>query len=335
MQKRLHVPKLVVIGGGTGSFTLLSELKNTGCDITAVVNMSDDGGSTGRLRDELGVLPPGDLRQCLVALSTIPEARDLFNIRFDTAGPLDEHSLGNLVLSGLEHHYKDIEKAIAVASRLLATAGQVIPVTTTPHTLVFTDESKTTKGEFAIGHLTMGPGKRIISHSPAAALNPQAKQAILKADLVVIAPGNLYGSLLPALSVVGMKEALRATNARVIMIANLVTKPGQTDGWHVMDYVDEMEQYVGQGTIDTVLYNTRKPERALLERYAAEGEVPVATKQNRFCEDTNSKRNLIGAHLLATSIWKRGPGDKSMPRTLIRHDARKVAQRLMELLYDK
>lgn len=327
-------PKLVVIGGGTGSFTLLSELKHAPCDITAVVNMSDDGGSTGRLRDELGVLPPGDVRQCLVALSTIPEARDLFNVRFDTAGPLDEHSLGNLILSGLEHHYGDIEQAIAIAAKLLATAGRVIPVTTVPHTLVFTDEHTTTRGEFAIGHIDMARGKRSISHSPAVGLNPQAKQAIMAADIVVIAPGNLYGSLLPALAVDGMRTALTQTKAQVVMIANLVTKPGQTDGWHVMDYVEEMEQYIGRGTIDTVLYNTRKPERSLLERYAAAGEVPVATKQNRFLADIYAKRRLVGAHLLATSIWKRAPGDKSMPRTLIRHDARKVAARLMELLHE-
>lgn len=320
-----------MIGGGTGSFTLLSELKNTPFHLTAVVNMSDDGGSTGRLRDELGVLPPGDLRQCLIALSTIPEARDLFNVRFDTEGPLDEHSLGNLILSGLEHHYGSIEQAIAVASKLLATAGDVIPVTTTSHTLVLQDAENTTHGEFAIGHLAMSPGTRTISHLPTAHLNPRAKKAIAQADLVVIAPGNLYGSLLPALSVKGMRQALAGTKGKLVLIANLVTKPGQTDGWHVMDYVEEIERYTGEGSINTVLYNTRKPERALLERYAAEGERPVATKHHRFQAD-RFNRHIIGVHLVATRIWKRGPGDKSMPRTLIRHDAQKVVRHLQDLL---
>ena len=331
MRKKVHQPKLVVIGGGTGSFTLLSELKQLTPDITAIVNMSDDGGSTGRLRDELGTLPPGDIRQCLVALSTIPEARELFNIRFDSKGPLDEHNLGNLILSGLEHHYGDFEKAVEVAAKLLNIVGQVVPVTTTAHTLVLKDGSDTIKGEFAIGHYRMKTNERTLSHEPAVTINPRARQAIMQADMVVIAPGNLYGSLLPALSVSGMGEALQKTKAKVIMVANLVTKPSQTDGWHITTYVTEMERYIGEGTIDTVLYNTKRPERSLLKRYAAEGELPVGHTARAF-KISQSHTRYVGKHLLAGTIWKRQRGDHSMPRTLIRHDAKRVATELRSML---
>lgn len=331
MQKRNVQPKLVLIGGGTGSFTLLSELKQLTPNITAIVNMSDDGGSTGRLRDELGALPPGDIRQCLVALSTIPEARELFNIRFDSDGPLDEHNLGNLILSGLEHHYGDFEKAVGVAARLLNIVGQVVPVTTTAHTLVLKDGKDIIKGEFAIGHYRMKTNERTVYHEPAVTINPRAKQAILGADMVVIAPGNLYGSLLPALCVEGVKEALQKTKAKVVMVANLVTKPSQTDGWHITDYVAEMTQYIGDNTIDTVLYNTKRPERSLLKRYAADGELPVGHTVNPFKKHAKHTK-YVGKHLLAGTIWKRQRGDHSMPRTLIRHDAHKVAAALKGLL---
>ena len=331
MSKKQSSPRIVVIGGGTGSFTLLSELKHVTPYITAVVNMSDDGGSTGRLRDELGALPPGDIRQCLVALSNLAEARDLFNIRFDTNGPLDEHSLGNLILSGLEHHYGSFEKAIETAAKLLQITGQVVPVTTTSHTLVLQDGDQTVSGEFAVGHHKFKHREVKLWHEPAARLRQTARTALLSADLIVIAPGNLYGSLLPALAVEGMPEALKTTKAKKVMVANLVTKPGQTDGWHITDYLKEIERYTGHGSIDAVLYNTKKPTSELLSRYAANSELPVGTSSTGF-KSYAGAAEFVGRSLLANRIASKAKGDKSMPRTLIRHDATKVTKSLMELL---
>lgn len=321
---------VTIIGGGTGSFTLLSELKTATPNITAVVNMSDDGGSTGRLRDELGVLPPGDVRQCLVALSNITEARDIFDFRFSTNGPLDEHSLGNLILSGLELRYGDFEKAIDLASKLLAVTGQVVPITTDQHTLKMFDGDEEIYGEFVIGHRVITDHNATICHTPTTTLNPRAEAAIINSDIIVIAPGNLYGSLLPALSVGGLKEAFQISKAKKVVVANLVTKPGQTDGWHVIDYVREIEKYCGKGTIDFALYNTKPPEQHLLDKYAHDGELPLDISKNRIKNEAKNTK-YIGADLLAESIFPKDPADKSMPRTLIRHDAKKVVAKLMEL----
>ena len=225
-------PNIAMIGGGTGSFTLLQELKHLTPNISALVNMSDDGGSTGRLRDELGVLPPGDVRQCLVALSDAPEVRDLFGFRFgEGAGEFRGHSLGNIILAGLELQYGDFAKATKVASRILGITGQVIPVTLDNHTLAMQDGDETVEGEYVIGHRKIDARDAHVYHQPAAFMNPEAEEAMQAANLLVIAPGNLYGSLLPALAVTGMKEAFADSPAKKVMITSLVTKPGQTDGW--------------------------------------------------------------------------------------------------------
>lgn len=323
-------PEIALIGGGTGSFTLLQELKQFTPNITAVVNMSDDGGSTGVLRDELGVLPPGDVRQCLVALSNFPEARDIFNIRFSGEGSLAGHSLGNLILSGLEQQYKDFNKALKVASGLLQITGKVVPVTLENHNLVMHDGDEVIVGEHEIGHRPIKNADAYVRLDPKSDLTPEAEEAIAKADLVVIAPGNLYGSLLPALAVDGMKEAFTDTKAKKIVISNLVTKPGQTSGWHVVDYVKAIERYVGEDQIDTVIYNTNLPSEALLAKYAADGEYPVSTDELRFSE---INAQAIGANLVADNMAAQDSSDKAIRRTLIRHNAFQVGRQLMSIFY--
>lgn len=323
-------PKIVVIGGGTGSFTLLSGLKEFTPNISALVNMSDDGGSTGRLRDEHGVLPPGDVRQCLVALSRTPEVRDLFNFRFDK-GELGGHSAGNILLSALELMNQDFVKAVSVASRMLNIVGEVLPITTTKASLLLHDGPKTIKGEFEIAHLRFQhPEKVWVELSPECKINPSASKAIKNADIVVVAPGNFYGSILPALSVGGVKEALGNTRAKIVMVVNLVTKPGQTDGWEVADYVEKIEKYIGSGVVNYVLYNTELPSKSLLEKYAYDGEYPVARNQKQYNAGTIT---YIGDDFLKRGIVKKDPADKAVPRTLIRHDAEKVSRRLMRIYY--
>ncbi len=322
--------KIAVIGGGTGSFTLLSSLKNHTSQIAALVNMADDGGSTGMLRDELGALPPGDIRQCLVALSDTPELRDLFNYRFEE-GSLKGHAFGNLFLTALEKMKGNFTEGVELASELLNITGVVEPITLTNVTLAMRDkDGRTVRGEFRISDMNFKEARPEMWLEPEAEANPKAIAAIYQADMVVIAPGNLYGSLAPALIVPGIGEALRKTKAMTVYVCNLVTKPGQTDGFTVNDFASEIERFVGGPFLDAVLFNTEKPSQELLEKYAKEGERPVDYDQATLHE---APYIAAGAELLSGAIWKNS--NKSDPigatRTLIRHDSRAVASSLVEL----
>ncbi len=325
-------PHITMLGGGTGSFTLLQELKHATPNISALVNMSDDGGSSGRLRDELGVLPPGDIRQCLVALSDAPEMRDMFSYRFQE-GSFAGHSLGNVILSGLELQQGGFAEAVKVASSILNIRGEVIPITTQTHQLVMEDGSETVRGEYVIGHRAITSADARLRLEPEAVINPEAEEAIARADLLVIAPGNLYGSLLPILCVRGVPEALRATKAHKVMVANLMNKPGQTDGWNPVDYVKKVEEYIGESQIDTLLWNSELPAQDLYLRYAAEGELPVEQEDGAKRYD-EVRANIIRTDLIANEPFVPDPHDKAIPRTLIRHDARKVSEALMRIYHE-
>jgi uncharacterized cofD-like protein len=321
--------KIVTIGGGTGNFTTLSAIKQISSNITAIVNMSDDGGSTGTLRDELGVLPPGDVRQCLVALSESPELRGVFNFRFGQ-GRFEGQSLGNIILSGLELKYGSFEEAIRVASSILRVDGQVVPVTLDNHVLVMHDGEQVIRGENVIGNHKIENHQSVrIDFDPPATLNPEVAWVIREADLIVVTPGNLYNSLLPALAVDGMSDALKETNARIVMVSNLVNKPGQTDGWHVVDYVKSIESYIGEGIVDEVLYNTALPPDGLLHTYASEGELPLDITPERFGE---IKARAIGVPLVDERPFVPEANDTLLRRTLIRHDVERLKGELRELL---
>ncbi len=327
-----QAPKVVVIGGGTGTFTVLTGLKNYFKDITAIVNMSDDGGSTGVLRDELGVLPPGDVRQCLVAMSESDQTmRDLFNYRFEE-GTFGGHSFGNLFLTALEKTTGSFAQAVKTAGDVLKISGHVIPVTLTDTQLVLkhTDGTKTV-GQHAVEntHFESG-GEPALALEPKATLNPAAKAAIEQADLIVIAPGNLYASLAPTLLVEGMGEALRAAQAKLVYICNLVTKPGQTDGFMVHDYVREIERFIGGQAINCVVYNTRKPSRELLEKYARAGEYAVGYSPDVF---KRSHYEAVGDSLVSDTIPKLSAADQLIPRTFIRHNSDKVAKAIMGIYF--
>jgi uncharacterized cofD-like protein len=323
--------KVAVIGGGTGSFTILSELKHYTRHITALVNMADDGGSTGMLRDELGVLPPGDVRQCLVALSESERVRELFNYRFD-GGSFEGHAFGNIFLTALEKMTGSFASAVETAGEVLNIIGEVHPVTLDKVTLVMKQsDGQVTEGEFQIGHADFGSFKRPeMSLTPAAQLNPEARRTIMEADLVVIAPGNLYGSLAPALIVPGMSEALNETSAKKIYICNLVTKPGQTDDFGVSDFAAEIERF-GAFKLDYVLYNNQRPSKQLLERYAKDGEFGVNFDESNL---SAQQYRAIGGHFISdehASASKSDPIAES--RTLIRHDADAIARELMRIYF--
>ncbi len=324
-------PKVVVIGAGTGTFTILSALKYYARDITAIVNMSDDGGSTGILRDELGVLPPGDVRQCLVALSESDQKmRDLFNYRFDE-GALEGHSFGNLFLTALEKTTGSFAQAVRTAGEILKISGQVVPVTLSNIKLVLTESNgEVIKGEYQIVQHRFQSARPNLSLEPQAKINPEARAAIAAADVVVIAPGNLYTSLAPTLMVGGMSEALAATNAKLVYISNLVTKPGQTDGFKVHDYVREIERFIGSKTVDYVIYNQLKPTLQLLKKYAQAGEYAVGFDPKVF---EKAHYQAIGDDLVSNAIPKLKPSEQRIPRTLIRHDSNKVARLIMRIYF--
>ena len=324
--------KIAVIGGGTGSFTLLSALKNHTSQIAALVNMADDGGSTGTLRDELGALPPGDVRQCLVALSNSPKVRDLFNYRFEE-GSLKGHAFGNLFLTALEKMTGDFAAGVELASEVLGVKGVVEPITLTNVTLVMTDkDGQDIRGEFEIAHRDFGGKRPEFRLDPIAEPNSRALRAIETADIVVIAPGNLYGSLAPALIVPGVGEALRSTKAVTMYVCNLVTKPGQTDNFTVSDFASEIERLAGGPFLDAVLFNTEKPNDSLLEKYAQAGEKSV-----EYDRSTLSAANYVaaGTNLLSGAIWQSGntADPIAASRTLIRHDSAAAANAIIEL-YD-
>lgn len=324
---------IVVIGGGTGSFTLLSGLKNYTHNITALVNMVDDGGSTGQLRDELGVLPAGDVRQCLVALSTSPKVRDLFNYRFDE-GSMKGHAFGNLFMAALEKMTGNFTEAVKVAGEVLNIRGRVEPITFDNITLVTRlADGTVVRGQHEAESLIIPVGERPwLDLEPTARINPQARQAILNADLVVIAPGLLYGSLAPALLVSGVTHALAETKAKKVYVCNLVNKPGQTDEFMVADYASEIERFAGV-KLDHVLYNNHRPSQELIDRYAKDGEMLVEWNK----EELKKKHFYAsGKRLIADEVWENtnaASDPLAAQRSLIRHDADRVARELMRIYF--
>ncbi|KKS19280.1 MAG: hypothetical protein UU76_C0002G0022 [Parcubacteria group bacterium GW2011_GWC1_41_7] len=277
--------RVVVIGGGTGTFTALTALRPHDFDLSAIVAMTDDGGSTGQLRDELGVLPPGDLRQALVALSDSPKVmRDLFTYRFSgkVSGGLSGHNFGNLFLSALEKVTGNFETALNQVHQVLHIQGRVIPVTLDHVQLI----AKTKSGRRILGEHSIGDGwftgkdpLKSIALRPKAHAYSGALSAIKNADYIVIGPGSIFGSLLPNFLVEGITQGLSKTKAKIIFVCNLVNKYGETDDFLVEDHVQLLQQYVGE-VFDAVLFNTKIPDVKLLRKYRHEGElIPVPTQK--------------------------------------------------------
>ncbi|MFZ2299586.1 MAG: gluconeogenesis factor YvcK family protein [Candidatus Moraniibacteriota bacterium] len=325
--------KVVTIGGGTGSFTLLSGLKQYPIELSAIVSMADDGGSTGVLRDELGVLPPGDVRQCLVALSDSSEMlRQLMNYRFENGG-LAGHSFGNLFLSALQKITGNFTDGVAEAAKILNVRGDVIPVTVTDTNLKIELRSgKILSGEHEINmNLKVGSiGIKKTFLAPRARANPRAIRKILEADLIIIGPGNHYCSIVPNLLVKGIPEAIRKSKATVVYNCNLVNKRGHTDGFTLETYADEIHRFLGGERIDFVTFNTKRPSRALLERYGKENGELIT-----FVNDKNAPhryRVLQSDFLSRQSIRDSAADTLGSTRAFIRHDTEKLGKALMMIL---
>jgi uncharacterized cofD-like protein len=249
-------PRVVSIGGGTGLSTLLRGIKKYTGNIVAIVTVADDGGSSGRLRDEFRLLPPGDIRQCLTALAeTEPLMTELFQHRFGGDGSLSGHSFGNLFITAMAEITGDFEHAIRESGRVLAVRGQIVPSTLRDVTLCATAGSEVRVGESRVPY---GDGRidRVFLDPADASINPEAEAAILDAELIIIGPGSLYTSILPNLLVDGMVEALRASPAVKVYVCNVAGQPGETMGFAVSDHLDTIEEHVGGSLVDYVIVNS-------------------------------------------------------------------------------
>ena len=321
-QSRLNRgPNIVAVGGGTGLSTLLSGLKRYSSHITAVVTVADDGGSSGILRRELGVLPPGDIRNCLAALSTEePLLTRLFQYRFSAGGGLEGHSFGNLFLSALTAITGNLETAITASSRVLAVQGQVVPATNVDVRLwAELENGQRIEGESNIGHAP-SPIVRlgcVPSRPPAL---PRALEAIANADLIVLGPGSLYTSLLPNLLVPELVSAIQRSRAPRLYICNLMTQPGETDGLDVRGHLRAIEAQLAslglsQRLFSAVLAQDNLANSALIKFYQARGAEPV------LCDAKGLRKDGYDV--------TQAPLQGARPTSTLRHDSRSLALAVM------
>jgi uncharacterized cofD-like protein len=320
---------IVIIGGGTGTFTLLSGLRKFPTNNSVIVSSADDGGSTGRLRKDLGVFPPGDLRQCLVGLSYTEEhLKDLFNYRFEN-GELKGHTAGNIIISALEKITGSVDTALVLASKILNVRGEVLPVTLKPTllTAIFKN-GKVIKGENKIDEprKIRNPKSEIrsLQLTPNISANPKAIEAIKNASVVVFGPGDLYTSILPNLLPKGVREALDTSHAKKVLVSSLMTKSGQTNGFSAKEFVEVTNSYLGKKKLDTVIVNTKKPDSKALLMYKKTGAEFVEPVKNL------SNVEIISADLLSNQIFQKSKGD-ILHRSLLRHDSDKLAKVIYEL----
>lgn len=316
--------RVVAIGGGTGNFVLLSGLKQYAMYLSAIVSMADDGGSTGILRDELGVLPPGDVRQCLVALSSSSDLmRDLINYRYET-GKFKGHSFGNLFLSTLEKVTGSFEKAVEELGKILLIKGSVFPVTSNCVRLKMElNNGKILHGEKAI-YLSheIDQGYKRIYLDPDPQVNPNAVDEIMHADFIILGPGGLHTSLIPNLLVKGIAQALINSQATKIFIVNLMNRKGCTTHYKVSDYLQAVSHFIGKDIFDYIIVNNETPSDDLIELYKSQGELV----QNDLFDDPRIKSApLLGAPKMPLQ------GD-TMSRNLIRHDPGKLAAHILNIL---
>ncbi len=313
-------PRIVALGGGTGLSTLLRGLKRHSSNITAVVTVTDDGGSSGRLVHELGIIPPGDIRNCLVALADAEKLMtDLFQHRFKNAsGSLSGHSLGNLLIAGLiDQTGGDLERAINIASEVLNIRGRVLPSTLSHIRLkAIMDTGEELYGETTI----VSSGKRIrrIQIEPADA-EPfrDVLAAIADADLICIGPGSVYTSVVPNLLVPGIAQAIHESDAIKAYICNVMTQPGESDSFTAAEHILSIQANVEPRVFDYVMVNSGMPSSATIEKYEGSGQYVVEADIERI--------RAMGFRVV--------PGNFMSEMDYVRHDPVKVAQRLMDLLH--
>ena len=309
--------KLAAIGGGTGLSVLLNGLKKK-FDVAAIVTVGDNGGGSGILREDLNMLPPGDIRNCLLALSEAPDdLRKLLSYRFED-GSLKGQSLGNLIIAGMVKSEGSFEDGIQVVSNVLNLKGKVYPVTIDNMDLcaVLSDGVKVRgESEIAIFALKRKAGIKELSLINHVNISEHAKEAILNADVVTLGPGSLYTSVICNLLVDGVREALK--DKKVVYIANVMTQPEETMGYSLYNHVEEVERYLGR-ELDYVLANDVLPKRELLEKYSFEGSMPV--------EVTDEDREMLDSKLITGEFLEVKSG-------YVRSNATNITETLSELFY--
>lgn len=320
---------VVTIGGGTGSYVILSGLKNLpNISITALVSMADDGGSTGVLRDELGVLPTGDVRHCLIALSEHSDiVRKLMNYRF-SEGKLSGHSFGNIFLAALEKVTGNFSQGVEIASEILKVKGTVIPITKDKAKLsILFSDGTLMEGETKIDRANLQDlGIKKIFYKNKVELNENAKRAILKANYIILGPGDYYTSIIPNLIVNGFKEAIKDSLAKIILPINLTNKRGHTMHFKVSDYVKIIELYL-EKQVDFILVNNEAPSKEQVERYKLEKKDGAVVK-----DDFNDTR-VIRKSLLSHVFFANDKADKlEDTRSFIRHDSTKLANCISDII---
>jgi len=310
-------PKIVVIGGGTGLSTLLRGLKAYTSNLTAIVTVGDDGGSSGRLRRELGVLPPGDVRNCLVALAEKEDVmEDLFSYRFKN-GTFEGHSLGNLFLAGLAERFGDFQKGIEQVGKVFALKGEVFPSTLSQVTLeAYFEDGRSINGETAI-RTTPGKIKYLKIIPEDCEPLPGSLQAVEEADLVVLGPGSLYTSIIPNILVKGLRDKIAEAQAPCIYVCNIMTEPGETEGFTVADHLRAIIEHGGQDLVDAVLAAKEEIPRPVLERYLAEGAETV--RNDRMAVEK------LGVAYFESTFYTGGE--------VVRHNPEILAKELLRLLF--
>jgi uncharacterized cofD-like protein len=310
-------PKIVAIGGGTGLSTLLRGLKHYSANITAIVTVADDGGSSGRLRREIGVLPPGDIRNCIAALADEEKLlTELFQYRFQAGDGLTGHSFGNLFLTAMTEVTGDLERAIAASSQVLAVRGRVLPATLSDVFLwAELEDGRVIEGESKI---TEAKGKiRKIGCIPA---NPPALPAALRgieeADYIIIGPGSLYTSVIPNLLVPEIRQALAQVQIPRIYVCNIMTQPGETDNYTVSDHINAIDRACGGRIFDAVLVQRKPPSPQSLRRYAQEQSHPVFL-------DREDVANL-GCRVVLANVM-----EEDEEKGYLRHDSYRLAKVLL------
>lgn len=311
--------RIVVIGGGTGLSTMLRGLKQYTSNIVAVVTVTDDGGSSGRLQREMGMPPPGDLRNCLVALADAePLMTELFQYRF-AAGPdgLNGHSFGNLLIAAMTRITGDFEQAVKETSNILAIRGQVLPSTIDTVKL----QAELADGTFVEGETNIVSAPEAIKHIMLHPSNvdplPDTLRALELADCIVMGPGSVYTSIVPNLLVNRIPEAIAASDAVKIYVCNVMTQPGETDGFAASDHVRAVAKHTERRVFNYVLVNQQRPSPELLEKYAAQNQFFVEPDVAEIRE--MGYRPIVGDFISQTDV--------------VRHEPEKLADAILKLLY--
>ena len=328
--------KIVCFGGGTGTSTVLYGLKKYPVKLSAVVSMFDNGaGSTGKLREELDVLPPGDIRQCLVALSNEKNLSNLFHFRFEQ-GALRGHNIGNLLIVAAEKTTGSFTQAVEKLSKILNVNGEIIPVTLDNSDIkAILKNGKKLENEDSIVNCSYlsKVGIKKLFLEPNAKANPKAILAIKNADLIVIGPGKFYTSLIPNFLVRGIKDAIRNSSAKKVFICNLMTQIGNTDYFKVEDFAAILEKYLGKNVIDYIIFNTGRLSLPLMKEVKKVFPKADFVKYNKSLLE---KKNFIGVDVLNRRIRKLNPADTFVQganqRTTVLHNSDKLAKIILSLI---